>query len=150
MDKLKLIFILLMAVFTTSLMAQEVGNATYYSSKLKGRKTTDGSRYHPDSLTCAHKTYPLGTLLLVENPVNNERVVVKVTDRGPFSRNLMIDLSYAAAQKLDIIRKGIANVTVVQLDPLFQSLVYLPVKLEMLTVNEMKPVLYKMMFKQTK
>ena len=77
--------------------------ASYYSHNLKGRKTSDGSRYHPDSLTCAHKTYPFGTLLYVRNPANDYEVIVKVTDRGPHTRNRLIDLSYAAADRLDII-----------------------------------------------
>lgn len=73
---------------------------------------SNGKPYHRDSLTCAHKVYPLGTYLRVTNPVNNKSVVVKVTDRGPFGRNRLIDLSYAAAKELDIIRSGVAAVIV--------------------------------------
>lgn len=71
---------------------------------------SDGTRYHKDSLTCAHRRYPLGTMLKVTNIKNGKTVVVKVTDRCGTRR--MIDLSYAAAKQLDIIRQGIATVRV--------------------------------------
>jgi rare lipoprotein A len=67
---------------------------------------------HPDSLTCAHRSYPFGTKLKVLNPVNGRSVVVRVTDRGPFVRGRIIDLSWRAAKELDIIAKGVAVVVV--------------------------------------
>jgi rare lipoprotein A len=134
----KSLFILLFLCSTFSLLlAQEKGSATYYSPKLQGRHTTDGSRYHPDSLTCAHKTYPLGTYLLVRNPKNNEQVIVKVTDRGPFTKKLMIDLSYSAAQTLDIIRQGIATVEVSKLNFIPQALSFMPTPRVLLNVEQM-------------
>ena len=96
--------------------AQQRGNATYYHKKFNGHRTADGSRYYNDSLTCAHRTYPFGTLLKVLNPKNDKEVIVKVTDRGPHRKNLMIDLSYAAAKQLDIVRHGIAAVEVMVID----------------------------------
>jgi len=96
--------------------AQKTGNATFYSNKLQGRHTSDGGKYHPDSLTCAHRSYPFGTILKVRNPKNDKEVIVKVTDRGPFQRRLMIDVSYCAAKVLDIVRLGIAQVEVTKLD----------------------------------
>lgn len=96
--------------------AQQQGNASYYSKKLHGHHTSDGGKYHPDSLTCAHLSYPLGTLLKVRNPINNREVIVKVTDRGPHQRRLLIDLSYSAAMQLDIVRAGIAAVEITKLD----------------------------------
>lgn len=110
---ISMIFCLFFNYFAYS---QQVGNATYYNKKLQGRHTSDGGRYHPDSMTCAHKTYPLGTILKVRNPKNDREVIVKVTDRGPFHRKLMIDLSYSAAKELDIIRLGIAKVEITRLD----------------------------------
>jgi len=92
------------------LLAQEHGTASYYSNRLHGRRMSDGTRYHKDSLTCAHRRYPLGTMLKVTNIKNGKTVVVKVTDRCGTRR--MIDLSYAAAKKLDIIRQGLATVRV--------------------------------------
>ena len=71
---------------TAEAQKKSVGDATYYSHRLQGRRTSDGSLYHRDSLTCAHRTLPFGTLLKVRNTVNGREVVVKVTDRGPFRR----------------------------------------------------------------
>ena len=103
--------------FSASIATElQTGNATYYSNKLHGRHTSDGGKYHPDSMTCAHLTYPFGTILKVRNPKNNREVIVKVTDRGPHQRRLMIDLSYRAAKELDIVRFGIARVEVTRLD----------------------------------
>jgi rare lipoprotein A len=118
-----------------SAFGQNQGKATYYSPKLTGRRTSDGSRYHPDSLTCAHKSYPLGTYLMVSNPKNGEKVIVKVTDRGPFTKNFMIDLSYSAAKKLDIVRQGVAQVEVNIMDTPPQILSLLPVPIVFLQVK---------------
>lgn len=96
----------------TSVFAQTRGNATYYSRHSHGRRMSNGLRYHRDSMTCAHKSYPLGTLLRVKNPQNGAEIVVRVTDRGPYARNRMIDLSYAAAKKLGILAKGVSLVEV--------------------------------------
>lgn len=71
---------------------------------------SDGTRYHKDSLTCAHKRYPLGSMLKVTNIKNGKSVIVKVTDRCGSRR--IIDLSYAAAKEIDIIRTGVAMVKV--------------------------------------
>jgi rare lipoprotein A len=72
---------------------------------------------HHDSLTCAHRTFPFGTLLQVTNPANGRVVVVRVNDRGPYVRGRIIDLSWGAARELGILSQGIATVTV---EPLFQ------------------------------
>ena len=79
------------------------GTASYYSDKLHGRRTSSGEVYHRDSL-------PFGTRLLVRNLKNGREVVVRVTDRGPFTRRFMIDLSKAAARQLDFLRAGICKV----------------------------------------
>lgn len=103
-------------IFSTLTNAQQLEKATYYNKKLQGRHTSDGGRYHPDSLTCAHRTYPFGTILQVRNPKNDSVVIVRVTDRGPFQKRLSIDLSYSAAKTLDIVRYGIAKVEITKLD----------------------------------
>lgn len=109
--------VLLLLFFpVTVALSQTVGNASFYGKKFHGRRTSDGGRYHNDSLTCAHRTYPFGSLLRVRNPENGYEVVVKVTDRGPHTRNRIIDLSYRAAELLDIIRQGIAKVEVTRID----------------------------------
>ena len=91
---------------------QQRGKASFYSKKFFGRMTASGERLHPDSLTCAHRSYPFGTKLVVYNPANGRSVIVKVTDRGPFVRGRIIDLSWRAAKELDIISKGVAMVIV--------------------------------------
>lgn len=94
------------------------GKASFYARKFFGRKTASGERLHPDSLTCAHRSYPFGTKLRVYNPANGRSVVVKVTDRGPFVRGRIIDLSWRAAKELDIISSGVAMVTVQKYSPI--------------------------------
>lgn len=88
------------------------GKASFYSKRATGSRTSSGERIHHDSLTCAHRTYPFGTLLLVTNERNGRQVVVRVTDRGPHSRGRIIDLSHGAARKLGIIDQGVAMVKV--------------------------------------
>ena len=97
-----------------SLNAQNVqkGIASFYSKRATGARTASGERLHHDSLTCAHKTYPFGTLLKVTNPANDRVVVVRVTDRGPYRRSRIIDLSWGAAKQLGILTQGIASVIV--------------------------------------
>ena len=94
----------------TFLPAQEKGMASYYSNRLHGRRMSDGTRYHRDSLICAHKKYELGTMLKVTNIKNGKSVVVRVADRC--SGHRIIDLSYAAAKEIGIIRAGVAMVRV--------------------------------------
>lgn len=109
----KFLYVLfLLITFSICISAQEIGKATFYGKKMHGRNTSSGVKYHNDSLTCAHRTYPFGTLLKVKNLKNNKEVVVKVTDRGPFSKRLIIDLSYSAAKMIDILRDGIVPVEV--------------------------------------
>ena len=98
------------------LPAQEKGMATYYSKSMHGRRMSDGTRYNKDSLTCAHRRYPLGTMLKVTNIKNGKSVVVKVTDRC--GSRIMIDLSYAAAKKIDMLAAGITMVKVEKYRPL--------------------------------
>ncbi len=84
--------------------------ASYYSNRLHGRRMSDGTRYHRDSLTCAHKKYPLGSMLKVTNIKNGKSVVVRVADRCRGRR--IIDLSYAAAKEIGLIASGVAMVRV--------------------------------------
>ena len=93
------------------------GNASYYSDKLHGRRMANGQPYHRDSMTCAHLKFPFGTLLKVRNPINNRTVIVRVTDRGPYSKRFAIDLSRAAARELDIIRTGYSMVEITPYHP---------------------------------
>lgn len=93
------------------------GNASYYSDRLHGRTMSNGERYNKDSMTCAHLTLPLGTMLKVRNPLNGREVIVKVTDRGPHTKRFIIDLSRAAARELDIIQAGFSLVEITVYHP---------------------------------
>lgn len=96
---------------------QTKGNASYYSDRLHGRKMSNGEKYHRDSMTCAHLHYPLGTLLRVRNPLNDKEVFVRVTDRGPYSKRYIIDLSKAAARELGFIQNGFCQVEITPIHP---------------------------------
>lgn len=102
---------LLLFSFTASGQTQS-GKASFYAMKFTGRKTASGERLHHDSLTCAHRTYPFGTMLRVSNPANGKVVYVRVIDRGPYVKGRIIDLSVRAARELGIIAQGIAPVIV--------------------------------------
>ncbi len=91
------------------------GNASWYGIQFHGRLAADGSRYNMYELTAAHRTLPFGTRLLVTNLRNGRRVKVKITDRGPFVEGRIIDLSFAAAQELDMLKDGVVSV---RLEPL--------------------------------
>jgi rare lipoprotein A len=90
----------------------ELGIASYYADEYHGRKTASGEIYDMNELTAAHPTLPFGVLLLVENIKNNKSVVVKVNDRMPDFKNRIIDLSLAAAKKLDMIKDGTVEVKI--------------------------------------
>jgi len=90
----------------------QTGKASFYSKRSTGQRTANGERLHHDSLTCAHRTYPFGTLLKVTNPANGQSVIVRVTDRGPYVKGRIIDLSVRAAKEIGIISQGIAPVVV--------------------------------------
>lgn len=88
------------------------GKASFYSKKATGARTSSGERIHHDSLTCAHRTYPFGTILKVTNLSNGKSVNVRVIDRGPFGKGRIIDLSYGAAKALGMLSQGVAMVEV--------------------------------------
>ncbi|MDO4930533.1 MAG: septal ring lytic transglycosylase RlpA family protein [Bacteroidales bacterium] len=105
-------FFVLIGATTLTAQDKTTGDATYYGNQFHGRRTSDGSIYHRDSMTCAHRTLPFGTLLKVTNMKNGREVVVKVTDRGPFRRGGIVDLSYAAAEEIDMIQAGVVKVEI--------------------------------------
>ncbi|HMB94243.1 MAG TPA: septal ring lytic transglycosylase RlpA family protein, partial [Rhodothermales bacterium] len=90
--------------------------ASYYHASLAGNFTASGERYDPQDLTAAHRTLPFGTRLRITNMRNGKSVVVRINDRGPFVKGRGIDLSRAAAELLGIVRRGIARVTIQELD----------------------------------
>lgn len=101
-------------LFTVSLLAQapEFGQASYYSDRYQGRRTAYGDTYDKNKLTCSHKKHPYGTLLKITRIDNKKSVVCKVIDQGPYTNGRIVDLSRAAAQKLDMIPDGVVDVMV--------------------------------------
>lgn len=89
---------------------EQYGYASYYADAFQGRNTTSGEKYNNALYTAAHATLPFHTLVKITNLKNNISVIVKINDRCPRYSNRIIDLSKAAAKKLDIIAAGIANV----------------------------------------
>lgn len=110
---MKKIFVLMAFLLLFLLVkAQDSGYATFYGRKANNKRTASGAIYKRDSLVCAHRTYPFGTILKVRNLNNNKVVIVKVIDRGPFLKKRIVDLSYAAAKELDMLRHGVVSVEV--------------------------------------
>lgn len=95
----------------------EQGIASWYGSKFHGRLTSSREVYDMYQLTAAHRSLPIPTFVEVTNLENGKSLIVKVNDRGPFHDDRLIDLSYGAAVKLDIISKGTARVDVRAIDP---------------------------------
>ena len=100
----------------TSRGYRERGVASWYGNKFHGRKTSNGEVYSMYGMTAAHKTLPIPSYVRVTNLANNRSVIVRVNDRGPFHGARIIDLSYAAAKKLDYSAKGTATVEVAAID----------------------------------
>ena len=103
-------------VMKSSRHYQATGTASWYGTKFHAHRTSSGERYNMLGMTAAHKTLPLPTYLEVTNLRNNRQVIVKVNDRGPFSGNRLIDLSYVAAKKLGMIGHGTTLVHVRAID----------------------------------
>ncbi|MFT4731764.1 MAG: rare lipoprotein A [Gammaproteobacteria bacterium] len=91
---------------------EEYGQASWYGQKFHGHLTSNGEIYDMFSMTAAHKTLPLPSFVKVTNLDNQKVTIVRVNDRGPFHPGRVIDLSYAAAKKLDVLSTGVANVKV--------------------------------------
>jgi rare lipoprotein A len=86
----------------------QTGKCTYYANKFHGRHTSSGDHYDKNLYTAAHRKLPFNTFVKVTNTNNNKSVIVRINDRGPFSKTLTIDVSRVAAQDLDIIYAGVA------------------------------------------
>lgn len=96
---------------------EAVGKASWYGKKFQGYDTASGETYDMYKMSAAHRSLPLPTYARVTNLDNGRTVIVKVNDRGPFHGNRLIDLSYAAAARLDILRNGTGRVRVEAIDP---------------------------------
>jgi len=86
------------------------GVACWYGKDFHGKKTANGERYDMYKLTAAHRTLPFGTIVEVTNLSNDKKVNVRINDRGPYTKGRIIDLSYAAAKEIGMVRSGIARV----------------------------------------
>ena len=116
---MKKLFLVSLLVFTYSTYSQETtlkGKVSYYANKFNGRKTASGKRFDNTKLTCAHKTFPFGTLLKIINPIDGRFVIVEVIDRGPFIGKRIVDLSKSAFLKIGDLKKGVMNVEIEKID----------------------------------
>ena len=91
---------------------KEQGTASWYGKQFHGKKTANAEKYDMYKMTAAHKSLPIPSYVKVTNLENHKTIIVRVNDRGPFHSNRIIDLSYAAAQKLGMHQKGTAKVEV--------------------------------------
>ncbi|MBM3724840.1 MAG: septal ring lytic transglycosylase RlpA family protein [Acidobacteria bacterium] len=104
-------------VETPSPGVAEEGIASWYGEPYHGRRAANGEIYDMEKLTAAHRTFPFGLWVQVENLLNNKTVDVRITDRGPFIDGRIIDLSRAAARAIELIGPGIARVRLTVIDP---------------------------------
>lgn len=109
-NALCLVFIMAFCFFVKAQKFEQTGYASYYHSAFQGRYTSCGEIFDNAKYTAAHATLPFQTLVKVTNLSNQKYVIVKINDRCPKYYNRIIDLSQAAAKKIDIILSGIANV----------------------------------------
>ena len=93
------------------------GEASWYGPRFHGRVTASGEVYDMFALTAAHRELPFGSALRVVDPRNGRSVVVRINDRGPFIGGRVLDLSFAAAQELDMVHAGLARVEMELLQP---------------------------------
>jgi rare lipoprotein A len=91
---------------------KQTGIASWYGEEFHGRRTANGETYDMNAYTAAHRTLSFGTIVLVRNLENGKEVKVRINDRGPFKQGRVIDLSFAAAEKIEMLEKGIAEVTI--------------------------------------
>jgi rare lipoprotein A len=95
---------------TASSAKVERGLASWYGGKFHGRRTASGETFDKNDLTAAHRTRPFGSCVRVHNVGNGRWVEVRINDRGPFSGKRVIDVSEAAARRLDMVEAGLAKI----------------------------------------
>lgn len=88
------------------------GHASFYHDSLAGRKTANGEKYDPNAKTCAHKTLPFGTVVVVEDATTGKKSTCRINDRGPFVGGRIIDLSKRVARELGIVEQGVTKVRI--------------------------------------
>ena len=107
---LVLLLTVLISACEPKVIRTEEGIASYYANFFQGQITASGEPYDSLSMTAAHRSLPFGTVVVVTNLSNQKKVEVTINDRGPFVERRIIDLSKAAAKKLDFIERGIIKV----------------------------------------
>jgi rare lipoprotein A len=125
-------------VLTHAKNFEEIGTASWYGKKFHGHLTSNGEIYDMYAMSAAHKNLPLPTYLKVTNLANNKSVIVRVNDRGPFHQKRIIDLSYSAAYKLDMLKTGTAKVKITSItnfDKVKQPKKKLNVKIKKQVIN---------------
>lgn len=113
--------LLILVLLSGSENVYQRGKASYYAQSMNGQRTSSGERYYSDSLTAAHARLPFGTSVEVRNLKNDSVVVLRITDRMSASSSRIIDVSWAAAKKLNFVRDGLANVELRLLDSIPQK-----------------------------
>ena len=99
-------------ILTHRPILSEEGEATWYTAPYKGRKAANGQVFRDDALTAAHRTLPMGSLIVVTNLVTRQASAMRISDRGPFVPNKVLDLSIASARSIGIYRTGTARVRI--------------------------------------
>lgn len=89
---------------------KNIGTASWYGKEFSGRKTASGNRFNPNALTAAHRSLPLGTKIIVTNTENGKSTILKITDRGPYVGNRILDVSKEGARRLGMIKSGTARI----------------------------------------
>ncbi|MDH4090197.1 MAG: septal ring lytic transglycosylase RlpA family protein [Cyclobacteriaceae bacterium] len=117
--RLSILFSTIASVFfvVASHAQVQTGKASFYADKFEGIPTASGEKYRHSKLTAAHKTLPFGTIVRVTNMENSKSVEVTINDRGPYVEGRIIDLSKAAAEQLDFLNHGLAEVKLEVVDP---------------------------------
>lgn len=90
----------------------EAGLASYYGADFAGRRTANGEEFHPELMTAAHPTLPLGSIIRVTNTLNGRSVVLRVNDRGPYIGGRVVDVSRRAAEELRMKQAGVVHVEI--------------------------------------
>jgi len=125
-----------LCICIASLAQIQTGKASFYADSFEGNPTASGEKYRASKFTAAHKTLPFGTVVKVTNLANKESVNVTINDRGPYVEGRVIDLSKAAAEKLNFFNQGIAEVSIEVVDEGDGKGKTLPVMIEHVTVEE--------------
>ena len=117
MLKIPSILLLICTFFPLNAFAQDlgyekIGIASFYANSFYGRKTASGEKLKKTALTAAHKKFPFNTLVEVTNLANRKSVIVRINDRGPYRKGRVVDLSEAAAKKLNLKKIGLVRVKI--------------------------------------